>query len=394
LPLHSGYSFRSQSIFESLKSAGYQPIVLTSPKHEQSYRAATEKEEIIEGQKYYRSGRIAVNRVEFVSEIMLIHKLFNRIIEIVEIEKPEIIHVHSPVLNLIPALLVKRKLKIPVVYEIRAFWEDAGVDHGTYKEDSIRYKIVRNLETFGCKHASHVIAICNGIKKDLSKRGINNERISQVSNGIDPEKFKLSLGDIGYLSEWRLNEKIVIGFIGSFYRYEGLDLLIKAFSKIAKKERNVVLLLVGGGEMEQSLKQQILELKLETQIIMPGRIPHDGIPGVYALIDIMAYPRYAMRLTNTVTPLKPLEAMAMGKAVVASDVGGHKELIQDEITGILHESGSSTKLAECLYRLIKDVEMRKILGKNARRWVLKNRTWERCTQLYDKIYQKLLKYGS
>jgi glycosyltransferase involved in cell wall biosynthesis len=126
-----------------------------------------------------------------------------------------------------------------------------------------------------------------------------------------------------------LEGKKVVGFIGSFYRYEGLDLLVRAFEDVASRNANAMLLLVGGSETETELINLASALGLGSGVIMPGRIPHERIPGVYAMVDVLAYPRYSMRLTELVTPLKPLEAMAMGKALIASDVGGHKELIHN-----------------------------------------------------------------
>jgi glycosyltransferase involved in cell wall biosynthesis len=126
---------------------------------------------------------------------------------------------------------------------------------------------------------------------------------------------------------------------------------------------------------------------LEKKIIFPGRIPHNRIPGVYALTDILAYPRYSLRLTELVTPLKPLEAMAMAKPLVASNVGGHRELIRDGQTGLLFEPGSSQALAEALERLLDNPELRKTLGWQGRDWVCRERTWEKVTAPYAIVYE-------
>ena len=209
-----------------------------------------------------------------------------------------------------------------MVYEIRAFWEDAAVDHGTYGPESWKYKTVRSLETWACKHASQIAVLCHGIKDDLIKRGIVEQKITPVFNGINIGDFAPCAPDAEYQRAWQLEGKKVIGFIGSFYRYEGLDLLIEAMARLVEMRPDVVLLLVGGGEMEAALKTQVERLHLGGRVIMPGRIAHERIPGIYALVDILVYPRYRMRLTELVTPLKPLEAMAMGKALVASDVVG------------------------------------------------------------------------
>ena len=368
LPLHSGYTFRSQNIFKAQLKKGWQPVILTSPKHEESWKGPAVSVEEIGGFRYYRTGAVPASALPFASEVRLMKALGRRIRQVAQIEKPDLVHVHSPILNAIPALRAGRKLGIPVVYEIRAFWEDAAVDHGTYAEGSWKYKLTKSIETRVCKRADQVAVLCNGLKNDLSKRGISSQKITPVFNGINPDDFRPCPPDEGLKKEWNLSGKKVIGFIGSFYRYEGLDLLVNAFSHLtsqpqglpsfkphrfqASKHPSIVLLLVGGGEMENELKAQIKNLHLEDKVIMPGRISHDRIPGVYALVDILAYPRYSMRLTELVTPLKPLEAMAMGKALVASDVGGHRELIQHNETGLLFSAGSETALTDAIERLL------------------------------------------
>jgi PEP-CTERM/exosortase A-associated glycosyltransferase len=292
-------------------------------------------------------------------------------------------------LNAIPALWVARKLGLPIVYEIRAFWEDAAVDHGSYREDSWKYRLTRLIETKVCSKVDHVAILCDGLKKDLIRRHIPAEKITPVFNGVDIDDFQPCSADTDYLCEWRLEGKKVIGFIGSFYRYEGLDLLVKAFARVAGDHTDAMLLMVGGGEMEHELAQLVAGLGLRSRVIMPGRIPHKRIPGVYALIDMLAYPRYSMRLTELVTPLKPLEAMAMGKPLVASDVGGHKELIRHGETGLLFKAGDESALADQLIRLLGDQELSKALQSQSRAWVREYHSWERTTAVYRKIYSSL-----
>jgi PEP-CTERM/exosortase A-associated glycosyltransferase len=333
---------------------GFGPVVLTSPKHEENWKGPWQPVEDIDGFRYYRTGEVSSNGIPLESELRLMYALSKRIKEVIRFEKPDLLHAHSPVLNAVSALWVGRVLKMPVVYEIRAFWEDAAVDHRTCTTDSLRYKLTKEAETWVCRKADQIGVLCHGIKQDLVKRGIRAEKLTIIQNGINPEDFQPREPNQEYQKEWRLDGRTVIGFIGSFYRYEGLDLLINGFAQIADKFPEAVLLLVGGGEMESELKQLVSRLdcqrtqyhqhlgfpasQLKSRILFPGRISHNKIPGVYAMVDILVYPRYRMRLTDLVTPLKPLEAMAMGKVLIASDVGGHKELIKHEQTGLLFQS--------------------------------------------------------
>jgi len=390
LPLQSGYAFRSQNILQAQRKRGWQPVALTSPKHEESWKGPCDRAEDISGVRYYRTGAISNNSLPFNKEIRLMMALSRRIQEIIELEKPDILHAHSPILNAIPVLRLGRKLRIPVVYEIRAFWEDAAVDHGTYSEGSWKYKMVRSIETWVCRKADHIGVLCQGLKDDLITRGIPSERLTIIYNGINADDFKPCEPDKEFIKNYNLKGKKVIGFIGSFYRYEGLDLLINAFSQISTTMPDAMLLVVGGGEVERELKDQVQRLNLTDKVIIPGRISHDRIPGVYALIDLMVYPRYSMRLTELVTPLKPLEAMAMGKALIASDVGGHKELIKHEQTGFLFPAGNVSALAESLECLLKDGTLRKKLETQGLEWVEANHSWDKTTSVYFEMYAKAL----
>ena len=190
LPLHSGYTFRSRNIFLSQKKRGWQPVILTSPKHEESWKGYQKKEEEIGGFCYYRTGRLLNCTLPLEAELRLMAKLARRIREVVEIEKPDLLHVHSPVLNAIPALRVARKLGIPIVYEIRAFWEDAAVDHETYRQNSWKYKLTRFIETWVCRKTDRVVVLCHGLKEDLINRGIPSEKLTVVPNGISVNDFK------------------------------------------------------------------------------------------------------------------------------------------------------------------------------------------------------------
>jgi PEP-CTERM/exosortase A-associated glycosyltransferase len=390
LPLHSGYTFRTWSILEDQKRRGWAPVALTSSKHEASWKGPSQQIEEIGGFRFYRTGRLPSGSVPLVSEFQLIRSLAKRIEKVASIEKPALLHAHSPVLNVIASLWAARRLRIPVVYEIRAFWEDAAVDHGTYSANSWKYKMVRSMETSACRRAAQIAVLCNGIKEDLIQRGISPEKLSIVYNGINPQDFSALAPDPEFAQQLRIVGKKVLGFVGSFYRYEGLDLLVNAFAKLCENRDDLVLLLVGGGETEKELRGQVAKRSLQNRVIIPGRFPHEDVPRIYSLIDILVYPRYSMRLTELVTPLKPLEAMAMTKPLVASDIGGHRELIQNESTGLLFKPGDVSALAETLERLLDDAALRAKLATQGNNWVRENHTWSKTTAIYSTVYERAL----
>jgi PEP-CTERM/exosortase A-associated glycosyltransferase len=389
LPLQSGYAFRSHNTLRAQLNMGWQPIALTAPVAETSW-IDRPKDEIIGGLRYYRtaplSGRHSPLSAAFCSTVALAR----RAREVSEREKPDLLHAHSPIFNGVSSLRVGRRVGLPVVYEVHSLWEDAAVTHGTYEQSSWRYKLMRSLETWVCRNADHVAVLCDGLREDLTRRGIPAAKLTVVPNGVDVDAFKARLSDPGHVDTWKLRGKKVIGFVGSFSRYEGLDLLVDAVARVTPQRPDIVLLLVGGGRMEEHLRAQVARLQLADRVIMPGRIPHARIPDVYALMDVLVYPRYSTRLTELVTPLKPLEAMAMGKAVIASDVGGHRELIQDGHTGLLFPPGDGAALADALTGLLGNDDLRRHLERQGAITVVQKHSWASTTAAYPEIYARAL----
>lgn len=386
VPLFSGYSFRSRSIIHAQRALGLNPVVLTSPKH----GSGADGMEEIEGIRYYRTAALSGNltgNVPFVREIKLMARLGRRIAAVAKQEKIDLIHSHSPLLNGLPALYVARQLKIPLVYEARAFWEDAAVDHGTFAEGSLRYRVSRALETFLFKHTDRAVTICESMRRELAERGVPIDRVKVVPNGVDVEEFTPLPRSSALAARLGLNGGPIFGFIGSFYRYEGLRFLVENFPKIRAQIPMARLMLVGGGEEETALKALG---GAREGILFTGRVPHAEVNDYYSLVDVFVCPRLRMRLTELVTPLKPLESMAMGKAVLASDVGGHRELIEDGRTGVLFSAENSEDFIKQSVRLAQDPALRANLGATGRRFVSSERSWARLAERYLTIYRELL----
>ncbi|HET7032277.1 MAG TPA: glycosyltransferase, partial [Casimicrobiaceae bacterium] len=186
IPKHSGYSFRTLAILREQRKRGWQTFHLTTPKHVD----APADEEEVEGWHFYRTREDYFGRsTPVVGELMLMREVERRIEDVVRRVDPDVLHAHSPVLNAIPALRVGRRLELPVVYEVRSFWEDAAVDHGTTREGSLRYRATRALETYAIERADHVTVICNGLRDDLIHRGIAAPKITVIPNAVDTESF-------------------------------------------------------------------------------------------------------------------------------------------------------------------------------------------------------------
>lgn len=393
IPLHSGYSFRTLAILEQQRARGWETFHLTSPKQENCSVA----EEHVDGWHFYRTlpGNGLVNGIPGLGEIELIGELTHRLEQVVRRVKPHVLHAHSPALNAIPALRVGHRLNIPVVYEVRAFWEDAAVDHGTSREWGLRYRLTRALETYALKRVDAITTICEGLRSDIVARGIAPSKVTVIPNAVDIDKFSSGCpADPALKHTLGLENSVVLGFIGSFYAYEGLAILLRALPKIIKATPNARLLLVGGGAQEAALKQLAQELAITDRVIFTGRVAHSEVQAYYNLIDVLVYPRLSMRLTELVTPLKPLEAMAQGRLLIASDVGGHRELIRDGETGMLFKAGDASALAEKVTQLLSAPTTWPTLRVAARHFVESERNWPASVARYQPIYERLTGQGS
>lgn len=389
IPLQSGYTFRTRAILEQQRSFGWETFHITGAKQG---KGSGQVEEDVDGLHFYRSPPLEglAARLPMYNQWAVVHGLRKRLDEVVRKLKPDILHAHSPALNGLAALSVARRHGIPLVYEVRAFWEDAAVDHGTSREGGMRYRLTRALETHVLKGVDAVTTICEGLRGDIIGRGLPESKVTVIPNSVALERFPLLKGkDETLLAQMGLQGSRVVGFIGSFYAYEGLPLLLEALPLILSQRDDVRLLLVGGGPQEKVLRQLTEQLGLGNKVIFTGRVSHNEVQRYYSLVDIFVYPRLSMRLTELVTPLKPLEAMAQGRLVVASDVGGHKELIEAGVTGELFPAGDAAGLADAVLRLLDDESRWPQRLAAGRDYVERVRNWRASAERYRPVYAAL-----
>jgi PEP-CTERM/exosortase A-associated glycosyltransferase len=386
LPLHSGYTFRTRAILRAQQADGLDIRAVTGLRHS----ADGPEVETIEGMTFHRTTG-AASGLPGLREWREVNALASAIVATARDWRPDVLHAHSPALCGLAGLKAARTLGIPLVYEIRAFWEDAAVGNGATHEGSPRYRITRALENRAVADADAVMTICRGLREDLIARGVLPDKIGVMPNGVDLELFGTPPPrDEGLARELALGSGPVIGFIGSFYDYEGLDDLIAAMPHLIEEQPEARLLLVGGGPMEQALRAQAEGSPVSYAIHFAGRVPHQEVERYYSLCAVMAYPRKRSRLTDLVTPLKPLEAMAQGRIVAASDVGGHRELIADGITGALFPADDPPACGRALARLLSAADEWPRMRDAARVHVAEHHDWARNVRRYRDVYQALV----
>lgn len=388
IPLHSGYTFRTRSILREQRALGWETFHVTGSKQ----NSGDMREETVDGLHFYRtpSAAGALARLPVLNQKQVIDGLVRRLSEIIPQIKPDVLHAHSPSLNAIAALKAGKKFGIPVVYEVRAFWEDAAVDHGTSTEGGLRYRLTRALETHALRQADAVTTICEGLRRDIVARGIPADKITVIPNAVDIDKFAVGgVADQDLKTKLGLQGARLIGFIGSFYAYEGLDILLRAVPALTAERPDLRVLLVGGGPEDARLRQLAKDLNIVDKVVFTGRVPHEQVQMYYDLLDVLVYPRLSMRLTDLVTPLKPLEAMAQGRVLAASDVGGHQELIVDGKTGVLFKADDPQALAVKVGALADAQSEWPALRAAGREFVESERNWKASVGRYKSIYGRL-----
>jgi PEP-CTERM/exosortase A-associated glycosyltransferase len=391
LPLHSGYVYRTLGIVNQQRAFGWEPVLLTSGKH---YSPGPLRERI--GEWEFLRTRMPTGlsaKLPWFRELKIVGDLDRRLDEVIGEVRPQILHAHSPVLNALPAIRAGRRHAIPTVYEVRALWEDAAASHGSHGQAGLRYRATRIVETRALHRADAVTTICEGLRADAIARGIPRDKVTVIPNAVDRNKFAGPGIPDGILAgRLGLSGKIILGFFGSFYAYEGLDLLLRAVPNLRDQRGDIAVLLAGGGPEEDNLRALARELGLGVSVVFAGRVPHDEMRRYYDLVDLLVFPRISTRLTELVTPLKPLEAMAQERVVVASSVGGHRELIRDRETGYLFPPGDPQRLAEAVLAALADRDSWPRIRAQAIKFIDSERSWAHSVARYGEVYRRILRH--
>lgn len=391
-PVLSGYSVRSRYLATAQMQAGHLPNVVTSPLHQLDDPKACDT--AVDGVPYSRTplvdgiSRLAISkRWPIVREAAVVLLLKRHILQLVDLTPFDVIHAHSPALCGLAAWKAARSKRLPFVYEIRAFWEDAAVDQRRTRRESLRYGVSRSLETFVARRAGAVVGIAKPILDDLQMRGVKPKRLFHVPNGVDAQAFHPAPRDVELAEELRLGKEPVLGFIGTLYRYEGIAWLVRAVIELRRRGTPCQLLVAGYGEDFKDIESAVRTEGAADYIRLLGTIPHDQVRRYYSLMDLMVYPRHSTRLTELVSPLKPLEALASGKAILASNIGGIRELVEAEKTALLFQPNNIDDFCRQAQRLIQQEDLRRELGEQARQLILRDKDWKILAQRYDAVYR-------
>lgn len=304
--------------------------------------------------------------------------------------RPALIHGASNHWNGLAAVNVANKLGIPSVYEIRGLWEVTRASREPSWAYSEGHQLVVRMETDAAVAASKVLTITGALRDEMILRGVDPAKITVIPNGVDTTRFLPQKRDESLAMELGISNEVVIGYVGSVLDYEGIGVLLDAAHLLRRERDDFKILIVGDGSELDKFERAALQRGMESYVIFTGRVPHNEVNRYYSLIDITPFPRLPLPVCEMVSPLKPFEAMAMGKAVIASNVAALAEIVDDGVTGLLHRKGDAAHLAVKLKSLLDDQVLRSRLGEAGLRWVRQERDWRVVANQVADIYSELL----
>ena len=309
---------------------------------------------------------------------------------------PAVLHAASNYANAVIALALRDATGLPVVYEVRGFWEDTWLSRHAANGDlklSDRYVRTRGLETHCMTEANLVVTLGEAMREEIIQRGVPADNVIIVPNGVSEEFLRPLPGGAKLRASLGIKpDEHVVGLVSSLVAHEGIGTLLEAVKILNNRGVKAKALIVGDGPERTALQRQAADLGLDA--IFTGRVPSAKVRDYHAALDVFVVPRTPDRVCQLVTPLKPVEAMASGLPVVVSDVRALAEIVQDRKTGLLSPSLDAGELADRLQQLLASPDLRVKLGANARHWVARDRTWAHNAARYREIYSALLRGGS
>lgn len=386
--VQAGYTIRSQRIAEAQRDLGLHPYLATRagfPALQGHFRAPDK--ECLEGIMYFRlEGR----ELGGASYDEIVERNASKLCELAEELRPSVLHPTTNYMNAQAALAVRDRLGVPTVYEVRGFLEETWLTmRSAASVDSEHIQLVRAVETRCMEEADAIVTLSASMAAEISSRGVNNNKITVVPNAVDAEEFRPCHAGPDLRGRLGIREhEIVIGYVSSLVRYEGVEFLIESIAHLLGIRGDVRGLVVGEGPERRRLENQAAELGVASSVVFTGRVPYRDVLSYYGVIDIFVVPRTSARVCKLVSPLKPLEAMAMECPIVVSDVPPLRELIQCG-AGETFKPEDGADLARTLLPLIEDRPLRRELGSKGRKWVLEERTWRKNAVLYTEIYSQL-----
>ncbi|WP_181009834.1 glycosyltransferase family 4 protein [Ornithinimicrobium sufpigmenti] len=394
LPHHSaGYATRTHGLLRGIRAEGWDIHGVTRlgypydmPGHQSLGQIEPQIE--VDGVPYHRLS--TTPGIEKKNPIQPYVERYSAALRaLAEEQRPFVLHAASNHWNGLAVVQAARQLGIPSVYEVRGLWEVTRGSRDPEWMGGGMYRYMARMEADAAKYATRVIAITGALKEELVRRGVDEDKITIVPNGVETARFGPRPRNEELAARLGVAGKTVVGYVGSILDYEGLGLLIDAAATLRAERDDVAFLLVGDGAELPEFRERVEEEHLGDTVIFTGRVPHHEVEDYYSVIDICPFPRLPLPVCEMVSPLKPFEAMAMAKAVIASDVAALAEIVMDGHNGLLHAKGDADSLTAAIRQLADDPDRRRRLGSSAMDWVRGERDWDHLSQRVSTLYGEL-----
>jgi len=386
-PVVVGYARRSYEIVKNTRPFAKSTII-TPPINKD--KIPFQSTEPVDAQEAIYRLQLPIPPMRFIGYSFIQRYFFKKLLKkVFQRHSFDLVHAHIPYVYSLPALRYAKQKGLKTIYEVRGIWEDTAVAEGIIGRFSLYYARRRRNEGKAMKFADKVVVLSTALGSEIEKRGIPQEKIQCVPNAVDCSEFKPQTPSKEIQDRYQLKGKITLGYIGSLRKLEGIQKIIQLLPELIKKNENIVFLIIGLGEYKKELNRLVQELNLERHVLFVGAVSPENIPQYYSVCDILLFPRLKLRVTELVSPLKPLEAMAMGKCVLASAVGGLKEYCLEGVNATLFDPENEKEALKRLDSLIQNPTFRTELGEKARLWVIENKDWEKIALGYESIYNEL-----